>query len=78
VPSPALQRGRVLVRSVASLISAGTERMAVELVSKGLVKEARERPDSGKGGCRKSKKRRFAEHLCLGPRQDGSFNSAWL
>ncbi|PYS72352.1 MAG: oxidoreductase [Acidobacteria bacterium] len=45
VPSPALQRGRVLVRSVASLISAGTERMAVELVSKGLVKEARERPD---------------------------------
>lgn len=45
VPVPALQRGRVLVRTVASLISAGTERMAVELVSKGLVKEARERPD---------------------------------
>jgi predicted dehydrogenase/threonine dehydrogenase-like Zn-dependent dehydrogenase len=45
VPVPALQRGRVQVRTVASLISAGTERMAVELVSKGLVKEARERPD---------------------------------
>jgi predicted dehydrogenase/threonine dehydrogenase-like Zn-dependent dehydrogenase len=45
VPVPALQRGRVLVRTVASLISAGTERAAVELVSKGLVKEARERPD---------------------------------
>jgi predicted dehydrogenase/threonine dehydrogenase-like Zn-dependent dehydrogenase len=45
VPVPALQRGRVLVRAVASLISAGTERMAVEFVSKGLVKEARERPD---------------------------------
>ncbi len=45
VPVPALQRGRVLVRTVASLISAGTERMAVEMVSKGLVKEARERPD---------------------------------
>lgn len=42
---PALQRGRVLVRTVASLISAGTERAAVELVSKGLVQEARERPD---------------------------------
>jgi polar amino acid transport system substrate-binding protein len=45
VPVPALQRGRVLVRSVASLISAGTERAAVELVSKGLVQEARQRPD---------------------------------
>jgi len=42
---PALQKGRVLVRTVASLISAGTERAAVELVSKGLVKEARQRPD---------------------------------
>ncbi|HEV2834342.1 MAG TPA: bi-domain-containing oxidoreductase, partial [Pyrinomonadaceae bacterium] len=45
VPVPALQRGRVLVRSVASLISAGTERAAVEMVSKGLVQEARQRPD---------------------------------
>ena len=45
VPLPALQRGRVLVRTVASLISAGTERAAVELVSKGLVQEARQRPD---------------------------------
>jgi predicted dehydrogenase/threonine dehydrogenase-like Zn-dependent dehydrogenase len=45
VPVPALQRGRVLVRTVASLISAGTERMAVELISKGLVSEARQRPD---------------------------------
>ncbi|MCA1578573.1 MAG: bi-domain-containing oxidoreductase [Acidobacteria bacterium] len=45
LPVPALQRGRVLVRTVASLISAGTERAAVELVSKGLVQEARQRPD---------------------------------
>jgi polar amino acid transport system substrate-binding protein len=45
VPMPALQKGRVLVRTVASLISAGTERAAVELVSKGLVQEARQRPD---------------------------------
>ncbi|HKU74104.1 MAG TPA: bi-domain-containing oxidoreductase [Pyrinomonadaceae bacterium] len=45
VPVPALTRGRVLVRTVASLISAGTERAAVELVSKGIVKEARQRPD---------------------------------
>lgn len=45
VPAPALQRGRVLVRTVASLISAGTERASVELVSKGLLQEARQRPD---------------------------------
>jgi len=45
VPVPALQKGRVLVRTVASLISAGTERAAVELVGKGLVQEARQRPD---------------------------------
>src|ERR1051325_1995811 len=45
VPVPALQKGRVLVRTVASLISAGTERAAVDLVSKGLVQEARQRPD---------------------------------
>src|ERR1051326_1198930 len=44
VPVPVLQRGRVLVRTVASLISAGTERAAVELVSKGLGQEAGERP----------------------------------
>jgi predicted dehydrogenase/threonine dehydrogenase-like Zn-dependent dehydrogenase len=45
VPVPALQRGRVLVRTVVSLISAGTERASVELVSKGLLQEARQRPD---------------------------------
>ena len=45
MPVPALQKGRVLVRTVASLISAGTERASVELVSKGLVREARQRPD---------------------------------
>jgi predicted dehydrogenase/threonine dehydrogenase-like Zn-dependent dehydrogenase len=45
VPVPALQAGRVLVRTVASLISAGTERAAVEQVSKGLFQEARQRPD---------------------------------
>lgn len=45
VPVPALLRGRVLVRTAASLISAGTERAAAESVRKGLVTEARERPD---------------------------------
>jgi len=45
VPIPANQRGRLLVRTATSLISAGTERMAVELGQKSLVGKARERPD---------------------------------
>jgi predicted dehydrogenase/threonine dehydrogenase-like Zn-dependent dehydrogenase len=45
VPAPAPQRGRVLVRAVASLISAGTERMKIELGRKSLLGKARERPD---------------------------------
>jgi polar amino acid transport system substrate-binding protein len=45
VPVPVVQPGRVLVRTVASLISAGTERASVESARKSLVQEARERPD---------------------------------
>lgn len=59
VPVPALQNGRVLVRTVASLISAGTERAAVELVSKGLVQEARQRPDLVKAVIAKVKNEGF-------------------
>ena len=45
VPVPAVQPGRVLIRTVASLISAGTERASVESARKSLVQEARARPD---------------------------------
>jgi predicted dehydrogenase/threonine dehydrogenase-like Zn-dependent dehydrogenase len=45
VPVPVVQRGRVLVRTAVSLISAGTERMTVELGRKSLVGKAKERPD---------------------------------
>jgi NADPH:quinone reductase-like Zn-dependent oxidoreductase len=48
VPEPAAQRGRVLVRAAASLISAGTERMAVDSARKGLLHRARENPDKVK------------------------------
>jgi predicted dehydrogenase/threonine dehydrogenase-like Zn-dependent dehydrogenase len=44
-PVPVVQTGRVLVRTVASLISAGTERDSVENARKGLLQEARERPE---------------------------------
>jgi polar amino acid transport system substrate-binding protein len=45
VPPPAALGGRVLVRTAASLISAGTERAAVGLGKKSLLGKARERPD---------------------------------
>jgi polar amino acid transport system substrate-binding protein len=45
VPVPAVQRGRVLVRTAASLISAGTERMVVDEGKKSLLGKARERPE---------------------------------
>ncbi|HXM35071.1 MAG TPA: bi-domain-containing oxidoreductase, partial [Pyrinomonadaceae bacterium] len=45
VPTPVAQRGRVLVRTTATLISAGTERMTVEMGNRSLLGKARERPD---------------------------------
>jgi predicted dehydrogenase/threonine dehydrogenase-like Zn-dependent dehydrogenase len=45
VPIPAPQVGQALVRNVASLVSAGTERMLVEFAEKSLLGKARSRPD---------------------------------
>ncbi|HYV00064.1 MAG TPA: bi-domain-containing oxidoreductase, partial [Pyrinomonadaceae bacterium] len=45
VPVPLVQPGRVLVRTAASLISAGTERALTELGQKSLLGKARERPE---------------------------------
>jgi predicted dehydrogenase len=45
VPVPTPQEGEALVRTAASLVSAGTERMVVEFAGKSLVGKARSRPD---------------------------------
>lgn len=45
VPTPQLRSDGLLIRNVASLISAGTERASIELSQKSLVGMARERPD---------------------------------
>lgn len=45
VPPPALRPGGVLVRTVRSLVSAGTEKMIVDLAQKSLLGKARARPD---------------------------------
>ncbi|MCJ7659163.1 MAG: zinc-binding alcohol dehydrogenase, partial [Anaerolineales bacterium] len=45
VPIPTPKDGTALVRTAASLVSAGTERMLVEFAEKSLVGKARSRPD---------------------------------
>ncbi len=45
VPIPVLKPGTVLVKTGASLVSTGTERMLVEFAGKSLVGKARSRPD---------------------------------
>ena len=45
VPQPTVGRMEVLVKTHASLISAGTERMMMEFAGKSLVGKAKERPD---------------------------------
>ena len=45
VPCPSPRRGSALVRTAASLVSAGTERMLVEFAEKSLVAKAQSRPD---------------------------------
>ena len=45
VPVPTPRQGQALVKTEASLVSAGTERMVVEFAEKSLVGKARSRPD---------------------------------
>lgn len=45
VPAPRVRRGTVLVRNAASVVSAGTERLVIELAGKSLLGKARARPD---------------------------------
>ncbi len=48
VPAPLLRPGGVLVRTAWSLISAGTDRLTVELAGKDLIGKARSRPEQVK------------------------------
>ncbi|MBT3315392.1 MAG: Gfo/Idh/MocA family oxidoreductase [Anaerolineae bacterium] len=45
VPVPSPRKGMALIKTSASLVSAGTERMVVEFAEKNLVGKARSRPD---------------------------------
>lgn len=48
VPAPMVQPGHLLIANQASLISAGTEKLIMDLAGKSLLGKARERPDQVK------------------------------
>ena len=53
VPVPRVQPGTVLVRNVVSAVSAGTERLVIDLAGKSLLGKARARPDLVREGLNK-------------------------
>lgn len=59
IPNPSAGPGQVVVRTERSLISAGTEKMLVELAQKSLLGKARARPDLVKKVIRKIKTEGF-------------------
>jgi predicted dehydrogenase len=56
VPAPVARSGQILVRVMASLISAGTERSVVEFAEKSLLQKAMSRPDLVRQVIEKSKR----------------------
>lgn len=56
VPPPVVAPGGIIVRNAASLISAGTEKMLIELAQKNIIGKAQARPDLVKQIINKAKK----------------------
>jgi len=56
VPIPRIKKGHILVKTAASLVSAGTERNLVEFAQKSLVGKARSRPELMKQVIEKAKR----------------------
>jgi predicted dehydrogenase/threonine dehydrogenase-like Zn-dependent dehydrogenase len=63
VPIPTPQPGMILIRTAASLVSAGTERMVVEFAEKSLVGKVRSRPDLAKQVIDKARREGVASTL---------------
>ena len=59
VPEPEAKAGGVLVRTVASLISPGTEKLMIEMGQKSLLGKARARPDLVRQAWAKARKEGF-------------------
>src|SRR6188508_2803621 len=61
VPAPICGAREVLIATQASLVSAGTERMILDLARKSLLGKARERPDQVRRVLRKAKEEGLIE-----------------
>ena len=68
IPAPLAQPGEVLIANVASIISAGTERMVIDLAKKSLLGKARERPDLVRRVIEKCRNEGAAHHAAAGAR----------
>ncbi len=75
VPVPAVRRGFVLVRTAASLISAGTERLTVEAGQKSLISRAVEQPALVKKVLEKAKTEGFLNTVDAVLSKLGSMNA---
>ena len=78
VPAPVCRPGGVLVRSLFSLISAGTEMMKVSEASMSMVGMARARPDQVTQGPRPGAAAGPRHHLQEGDEQARLLHPAWL
>ena len=63
IPEPMVQPGHVLIANAASVISAGTEKMTMDLARKSLLGKARERPDQVRRVVEKLKNEGFFQTL---------------
>ena len=75
VPVPATVERGVLVRAIASVVSAGTERMVVEFAEKNLLQKARARPDLVRQVLREGPARRPPRHVRRGARASSTSRS---
>jgi predicted dehydrogenase/threonine dehydrogenase-like Zn-dependent dehydrogenase len=63
IPEPLVRAGQVLVANARSVISAGTEKMVIDLAQKSLLGKARERPDLVHQALRKLKTDGFVKTI---------------
>ncbi len=78
VPAPICRPGGVLVRSLFSLISTGTEMMKVSEASMSMVGMARARPDQVRKVLDQVQQQGVASHLQEGDEQARLLHPAWL
>ena len=77
VPAPKLLAGCVLVRTAASLVSAGTERASSEFAGKNLLQKARMRPDLVREVLKQDQPRRTTGNGICRPQPSRSAERAW-